>query len=48
MDDELFNFIIKYLEDRVLLKNKNSKKSQKQWKKLVSKYQLNRSLVLKD
>ena len=49
MDDELFAFITKYLEDRILSKNKNTKNSQVQWQKLVSKYQLTDGiLVLKN
>ncbi len=49
MDNDLFNFIIKYLEDKIVLREKSIKDSQIQWLKLVKKYALvNRSLKLKD
>ncbi len=49
MNDKLFAFITKYLENRIVSKDKDSKKSQRQWKKLVNKYQLaDEFLVLKD
>ncbi len=49
MDDEVFISIIKYLDQGIMSKNKNSKESQDQWLKIVSKYQLDEgTLVLKD
>ncbi len=49
MDDELFTSITKYLDQGIVPKDKNSKKSQVQWLKTVDKYQLDkRTLVLKD
>ena len=49
MDNEIFASIIKYLDQRIKPKDKDSKESQVQWLKTVSKYQLNEgTLVLKD
>ncbi len=49
MDDEVFDSIIKYLDQEIIPKDKDSKESQAQWRKLVEKYQLNeRTLVLKE
>ena len=49
MDDEVFTSIIKYLDQGIMSKDKNSKESQVQWLKTVSKYQLDEeTLVLKD
>ena len=51
MDDEVFTSIIKFLDQGItcMPKDKDSKKSQDQWRKTVSKYQLNKgALVLKD
>src|SRR6266498_2150487 len=49
MDDKVFAFIIKYLEQGMMPKDKDSKESQAQWLKTVEKYQLNEgTLVLKD
>ena len=49
MDDEVFISITKYLNLRIIPKDKNSKKSQAQQLKTVSKYQLDKgTLVLKD
>ncbi len=48
MDDEVFASIIKYLDQRIMPKDKDSKESQAQWLKTVEKYQLNEgTLVLK-
>ncbi len=49
MDDEVFTFIIEYLDQEIMPKDKNSKKSQDQWLIVVNKYQLNEgTLVLKN
>src|SRR6266540_6626063 len=49
MDNEIFASIIKYLDQRIKPKDKDSKESQEQWLKTVSKYQLDEgTLVLKD
>ena len=49
MNDELFTSIIKYLNQGIMPKDKESKESQVQWLKLVDKYQLDKgTLVLKD
>ena len=49
MDDEVFASIIKYLDQRIMPKDKDSKESQDQWLKIVEKYQLNEgTLVLKN
>src|SRR6266498_160150 len=49
MDDEVFASIIKYLDQKIMLKDKDNKKSQVQWYKTVSKYLLDEgTLVLKD
>ncbi len=38
MDNELFTSIIRYLKQEFIPKDKDTKKSQVQWKKLASKY----------
>ncbi len=49
MKDELFTFIIKYLDQRMTPKDKDTKESQDQWQKTAEKYQLKEgTLVLKD
>src|SRR6266542_4257945 len=49
MDDEVFAFIIKYLDQGITPKDKDTKESQVQWHKTVEKYQLDKgTLVLKD
>ncbi len=49
MDDEVFDSIIKYLDQGIMSKDKDSKESQVQWLKTVSKYQLDEgTLVLKE
>ncbi len=49
MNDEVFTSIIKYLDQGIMLKDKDSKESQVQWLKIVKKYQLNEgTLVLKE
>ncbi len=49
MDDELFASITKYLDQKIMPKDKNSKESQVKWLKTVEKYQLNEgTLTLKD
>src|SRR6266496_4796285 len=49
MDDEVFVSIIKYLDQGIMPKHKDSKESQAQWLKTVEKYQLEEgTLVLKD
>ncbi len=49
MDDEVFASIIKYLDQGIIPKDKDSKESQVQWLKLVEKYQLDEGiLVLKN
>jgi len=49
MDDEVFAFIIKYLNQGIIPKDKDTKESQVQWHKTVEKYQLEEgTLVLKD
>ncbi len=49
MDDKVFAFITKYLDQGVIPKDKDSKESQEQWLKTVDKYQLDEGiLVLKD
>src|SRR6266498_2812333 len=49
MDDEVFASIIKYLDQRIMPKDKDSKESQVQWLKTVKKYHLNEgTLVLKN
>ena len=49
MDDEVFASIIKYLDQGIMPKDKDSKESQVQWLKTVGKYQLDEgTLVLKD
>ena len=49
MDDEVFASIIKYLDQEIMPKDKDSKESQVQWLKTVEKYQLNEGiLVLKE
>ena len=49
MDDKVFASIIKYLDQGIMLKDKDSKKSQVQWLQTTQKYQLNEgTLVLKD
>ncbi len=49
MDDEVFTSIIKYLDQGIMPKDKDSKESQVQWLKTVRKYQLEEgTLVLKD
>ncbi len=48
MDDELFAFIIKYLDKGIIPKDKDIKESQVQWQKLIENYKLvDGSLVLK-
>ncbi len=49
MDDEVFTSIIKYLDQGIMLKDKDSKESQVQWLKTVNKYKLAEgTLVLKE
>src|SRR6266540_4052006 len=49
MDDEVFASIIKYLDQGIMPKDKDSKESQVQWLQMVEKYQLDEgTLVLKD
>ncbi len=49
MDDEVFTSIIKYLDQGIMLKDKDSKESQVQWLKTVEKYQFKEgTLVLKN
>ena len=49
MDDEVFASIIKYLDQEIMPKDKNTKESQAQWWQLVEKYQLKEgTLVLKN
>ena len=49
MDDEVFTSIIKYLDQGIMSKNKDSKESQVQQLKTVERYQLNEgTLALKD
>ncbi len=49
MDDEVFTSIIKYLDQGIMPKDKDSKESQIQWLKIVEKYQLKEgTLVLKN
>src|SRR6266542_142006 len=49
MDDEVFASIIKYLDQGIMPKDKDSKESQAQWLKTVEKYQLNEeTLVLRN
>src|SRR6266542_7050444 len=49
MDDKLFASIIKYVDQRIIPKDKDNKKSQDQWLKTVDKYQLKEgTLVLKN
>ena len=49
MDDEVFASIIKYLDQGIMSKDKDSKEGQVQWLKTVGKYQLVKgTLVLKD
>src|SRR6266498_2553711 len=49
MDDEVFASIIKYLDQKIMPKDKDSKEGQVQWLKTVKKYQLDEgTLVLKD
>src|SRR6266540_6358833 len=49
MDDEVFASIIKYLDQGIMPKDKDSKESQVQWLKTAEKYQLNEgTLVLKN
>ncbi len=49
MDDKLFAFITKYLDQELISKDKDTKESQVQQQKLASKYQLvEGTLVLKD
>src|SRR6266540_7074222 len=49
MDNEVFAFIIKYLDQEIMPKDKNSKESQVQWLKTVEKYQFREeTLVLKN
>ncbi len=49
MDDEVFAFIIKYLDQGIMPKDKDNKESQVQWLKTVEKYHLNEgTLILKD
>ncbi len=48
MDDEVFAFIIKYLDQGIIPKDKDTKESQVQWQKLANKYKLvEETLVLK-
>ena len=49
MDDEVFTFITKYLDQGFMPKDKDSKESQVQQLKTVDKYQLEEgTLVLKE
>ena len=49
MDDEVFASIIKYLDQGIMPKDKDSNESQVQWLKIVEKYQLKEgTLVLKE
>ncbi len=49
MDDKVFAFIIKYLDQGIMPKDKDSKESQVQWLQTVEKYQLDEgTLVLKN
>ena len=49
MNDELFASIIKYLNQGIMPKDRDSKESQVQWLQAVEKYQLDeRTLMLKD
>src|SRR6266542_4001133 len=49
MDDKVFAFIIKYLDQGIMPKDKDTKKSQVQWLKTVEKYQVDKgTLVLKE
>ena len=49
MDDGVFASIIKYLDQGIMPKDKDSKESQIQWWNLVDKYQLDEgTLVLKE
>ncbi len=49
MDDKVFAFITKYLEQGIMSKDKDSKENQVQWLKTVEKYQLDEgTLILKD
>ncbi len=49
MDDEVFTSIIKYLDQGIMPKDKDSNESQVQWLKIVEKYQLKEgTLVLKE
>ncbi len=49
MDDKVFASIIKYLDQKIMPKDKDSKEGQVQWLKTVGKYQLDEgTLVLKD
>ena len=46
MDDELFASITRYLDEGISPRDKDSKKSQDQWQKLVSKYQLAKGTLI--
>ncbi len=49
MEDEVFSSIIKYLDQGIMPKDKDSKESQDQWLKTVEKYLSNEgTLVLKE
>ena len=49
MDDEVFASIIKYLDQGIMPKDKDTKESQVQWLKTVEKYQFKEeTLVLKN
>ena len=49
MDDEVFASIIKYLDQGIMPKDKDTKESQVQWLQTVEKYQLEEgTLVLKN
>ena len=49
MDDEVFASIIKYLDQGIMPKDKDSKENQVQWRQMVEKYQLEEgTLVLKN
>ena len=49
MDDEVFASIIKYLDQKIMPKDKDSKEGQVQWLRTVEKYQFREGiLVLKN